>query len=145
MYQVYRVIDDDTLDSLCSRFSICSDELVRINGFDSFSSGDLIVVPDNSLYFSYVVKVGDTMFDIARKYDQSVDMLYRINGIKEGDYIYPNQEILIPKRDVSLYMTGSNDTLDGVSRSLGISVDDIIGNNSNLSLMPEQIIVYKRG
>ena len=144
MYQVYRVIDDDTLDSLCSRFSISSDELVRINGFDSFDVGDLIVVPDRSFYFSYFVKSGDTMYDIARRYDQDVNMLYRINGIKEGDFIYPNQEVLIPKRGVFLYMTG-DDSLSDVSNSIGVSISDIIDSNPNLLLMPDQVIVYKRG
>ena len=145
MYQVYRITDDDTLDSLALSMNTTTDELLRINGFDSFDIGDLIVVPSNDLYFSYTVKNGDSLYSIADKYNQDLDVLYAINGIKVGDYIYPNQKILIPKRGVSIYMTKDDDTLEMISDSIGVSISDILSDNSNLSLMPDQIIVYKRG
>ena len=145
MYQVYKILDGDTFDSLALNFNISGDELVRINGFSDFSVGDLIVVPNNDMYFTYTVKSGDTMYSIASKFDRNVDDLYLINGIKEGDYIYPNQEIMIPNRDVSIYYTSADDTLNGVSKSIGINVDDIVYNNSDLLLMPNQIIVYRKG
>ena len=97
------------------------------------------------MYFSYVVRNGDTMYDIARRYGQDVNLLYEINGIKEGDYIYSNQEILIPKSDTSVYVTRDNDTLNSISDNIGVSVSDIISDNPNLLLFPEQVIVYKRG
>lgn len=145
MYQVYRITDDDTLDSLALRMNTTSDELLRINGFDSFDIGDLIVVPSNDLYFSYTVKNGDNLSSIARKFNQDLDVLYAINGIKVGDFIYPNQKIFIPKQGVSIYMTKDSDTLEIISNSIGVSISDILSDNSNLSLMPDQIIVYKRG
>ena len=145
MYQVYKVLDGDTFDSLALNFNVSSDELYRINGFNSFNVGDLIVVPNNDMYFSYTVKLGDTMYSIASKFDKNLDDLYLINGIKEGDYIYPDQEILIPNRDVSIYYTDNDDTLNSVSNNIGVDVNDIISNNSNLLLMPGQIIVYRKG
>lgn len=141
---MYKTIDGDTFDSLALRFDISSDELVRINGFDSFNIGDMIVVPNNDMYMSYSVRPGDTMFSISNKFNQDLDVLYLINGIKEGDYIYPNQEILIPRNDVSIYLTRDNDTLGSISNVIGVSVSDIIDDNSDLILMPEQIIVYRR-
>lgn len=144
MYQVYKIIDNDTLDSLASRMNVTASELVRLNGISNFNVGDLIVVPSNDLYFSYVVKSGDSLYSISEAYDQDVDVLYAINGIKEGDYIYPNQEILIPKNDVFVYMTKDGDTLDYISNMIGVSTSDILDSNSNLSLMPDQAIVYKR-
>ena len=145
MYQVYKVLDGDTFDSLALNFNISSDELFRINGFNNFNVGDLIIVPNNGMYFSYTVMPGDSMFSIANKYNQSLNDLYLINGIKEGDYIYPNQEILIPNNDVFLYYTRNGDTLSDVSNSIGVSISDIISDNSNLLLMPEQVIAYKKG
>lgn len=144
MYQVYKVLDDDTLDSLALRMNTTASELVRLNGVSDFNIGDLIVVPSNDLYFSYIVKQGDSLYSIAKEYDQDIAVLYAINGIKEGDYIYPNQDILIPRQDVSVYMTKDDDTLQMVSNTIGVSMDDILKDNSSLSLMPEQIIVYKR-
>lgn len=144
MYQVYKIINNDTLDSLASRMNVTASELVRLNGISNFNVGDLIVVPSNDLYFSYVVKSGDSLYSISEAYDQDVDVLYAINGIKEGDYIYPNQEILIPKNDVFVYMTKDGDTLDYISNMIGVSTSDILDSNSNLSLMPDQAIIYKR-
>ena len=144
MYQVYKVLDGDTFDSLALNFNVSSDELVRINGFSDFNVGDLIVVPNNGMYFSYTVMPGDTMYSIANKFGQDLNDLYLINGIKEGDYIYPNQEIMIPNSSVSVYFTREGDTVSSVSDSIGVSVSDIIDNN-DLVLMPEQIIVYRKG
>ena len=74
MYKVYEVKSDDTLDSIARKVGISSDSLIRINGFDDFSSGDLIVVPDNSMYFSHIVKQGDSLYDISRKYNQDLNL-----------------------------------------------------------------------
>lgn len=146
MYQVYEILDGDTLESIANRVDITSDEIIRLNGMDmsEFISGNLIVLPKNNMYYTYTVKAGDNLYNIAKTYNQDLNVLYAINGLDEGDYIYPNEEILIPKRDVSIYLTRENDTLDSVSRNLGISVSDIVKNNNNLYLMPEQMIMYKR-
>lgn len=143
MYQVYKVLDGDTFDSLSSNFNVSSEELTRINGFSDFSVGDLIVVPNNGMYFTYIVRFGDTMYSIASKFDMSINDLYLINGIKEGDYIYPDQEILIPNRDVSIYYTVDSDTLDSVSDNIGVDIETITSNN-DLLLVPGQIIVYRK-
>ncbi len=145
MYQVYKVLDGDTFDSLALNFNVSGEELTRINGFSDFSVGDLIVVPNNDMFFKYTVKSGDTMYSVASKFDKNLDDLYLINGIKEGDYIYPNQEILIPNRDVSIYYTDSEDTLNSISTRIGVDINDIVSNNSDLLLMPNQIIVYRKG
>ena len=132
-------------DSLALDFNVSGDELSRINGFSDFNVGDLIVVPNNEMYFKYIVKSGDTMYSIASKFDKNLNDLYLINGIKEGDFIYPNQEIMIPNRDVSIYYTDSEDTLNSVSNSIGVDINEIISDNSDLLLMPDQIIVYRKG
>lgn len=136
-------MEGDTLDSIANKVGISSFDLIRINGKSSFSTGDLIVVPNNSLYFSYYVKSGESLYDIARRFNQSVDVLYQVNGIKEGDYIYPNQEILIPNSDVSFYVTVDGDTLSTISSNSGVSVSDIVNDNSDLLLVPGQLVIFK--
>lgn len=37
VYQVYKVVDGDTFDSLALNFNVSSDELTRINGFSDFN------------------------------------------------------------------------------------------------------------
>ncbi len=44
----------------------------------------------------YVVKRGDTLFSIARKYRSSLNTLMRLNGLKPTDVIKPGQVLKIP-------------------------------------------------
>lgn len=48
---------------------------------------------DDSRY--HIVERGDTLSGISRQYSVSVDELRRLNGIREGEYIYPRQKILL--------------------------------------------------
>lgn len=143
MYSVYKFLDDDSLDDLAFRMNTTVDELERLNGIKDFGVGDLIVVPNNGLYVSYTVKSGDSLYNIAKMYNQDIDVLYAINGIKKGDYIYPGQEILIPSQSSSIYSTRDGDTLSIVSEKMGVSISDIIDDNPNLYLAPDQLIVHK--
>ena len=65
MYQVYKILDGDTLESIACRNDCTCDELIRLNGIDEsqFISDSYIVVPNsNRLYSIYVVKNGDTLY-----------------------------------------------------------------------------------
>ena len=143
MYQVYKVVDGDTFSSIADRFSVDASFLESLNGFSSFNVGDMIVVPNNSLYITYVVKNGDSLYSIANKYNQDVNILYNINGIKEGDYIYPGQELLIPRDGVFTYMTISGDTIKSVSSKSGIPISELISDNDFI-LEPEQLIIFNK-
>lgn len=71
---------------------------------------------DNNNYFTYyTIEKGDNLYEIARKYNINPKLLAAINGIKDNEYIYPNQELLIPKSGYSYYITAEGDTLSGVS------------------------------
>ena len=147
MYQVYRILDDDTLDSLAMRMNIDSEEICRLNGIDfsQFIPGEFIVLPkQNDLYFIYIVKSGDSLYNVSKMYNIDLETLYAINGLDEGDYIYPGQELLLPKDGISIYSTKEGDSIESVSDYMDVSSLDLVRNNSNLYLMPDQIIIYKR-
>ena len=60
------------------------------------------ILNDNSTYFTYyTIESGDNLYEIARKYNINPKLLAAINGIKDNEYIYPNQELLIPKSGYS--------------------------------------------
>ena len=49
-------------------------------------------------YFDYYTVVnGDTLYKVAKDNNMDVSLLAQLNGIKEEDYIYPNQVLLMPK------------------------------------------------
>lgn len=44
----------------------------------------------------YIVKEGDTLWKIAKKYSTSINSIVMLNGIDESEDIYPGQKLLIP-------------------------------------------------
>src|SRR5574344_393619 len=98
MYEIYVTMYGDNLSSIADKFSISVDELERINGkIDTIAPGMQIVVPkSNRIPFNtYIVKQGDTIYDIARESNLNPKYLLMINGLNENDFIYPNQELII--------------------------------------------------
>ena len=61
------------------------------------------------------------------------------------DYIYPNQEILIPKSGYSYYITKEGDTVDMVANLFKIPSQDLIKNNGVVYLAEGQVLVNPRG
>ena len=45
----------------------------------------------------YVVKKGDTLWNIAKEFGSTVDGIARTNGIEDKNKIYPGQKLYIPK------------------------------------------------
>lgn len=149
MYQIYQVAPNDTIVSIAGRFNTTIDEIRRLNGLNLNTMvvpGNYIVIPniENDLYTRYTVVRGDNLYSIAQNNGTTVQTLVAINGLEENAFIYPNQEILIPRRDVGVYVTVQDDTLNGISEKSGVSVEDILRENQRLYLLPEQIIVYKK-
>lgn len=148
MFEIYRIMPGDTLEKISVNLGINVDELRRINGI----IGDPILIPgtnliipnrNNNTYIKYVVKRGDTIYDIARRNNIDKRILLLINGLNENDYIYPEQEILIPSENVRLYVTEDGDSLNSISENLGITITDMLRMNDTLFLSPDQIVVYR--
>ena len=95
-------------------------------------------------YSFYEIKKGDSLYKISKEYNVNTKLLAELNGLNLDDYIYPGQTILIPKRDVSYYITKDGDTLDGVSKIFDSSVDKIINQNKTIYLLPGQMIYFKK-
>ena len=47
---------------------------------------------------SYVVQSGDTLWDLAKKFNTTVDDIVELNDIENPDLIYPGQKLLILKK-----------------------------------------------
>lgn len=149
MYQIYQIAPNDTIVSIAGKFNTAIDEIRKINGMvlnTMLVPGNYIVVPNsgNDIYTRYVVVKGDNLYSIAQKNGTTVQSLVAINGLEENAFIYPNQEILIPRSDIGVYVTVEDDTLNGISDKSGVPVEDIIRENQRLYLLPDQIIVYKK-
>ncbi len=80
----------------------------------------------------YVVKFGDTLFSIARRYGTSVESIARANGIINPHRIYVGQTLVIPncrKAACLVHVVQHGDTLYSIARHYGTSVRAIARQN----------------
>lgn len=147
MYKVYKVVPGDTIESIAKKFNTSVKDLKEINNKDYIEIGELIVVPNNStdsFFNEYIVEKGDSLYAIARKYNMSLIDLLNINGLDKEDYIYPNQKILVPKDNVKVIITGNDETINSASKRLGLNTEELLYQNDNIFLLPEQLLIYKK-
>ena len=144
MYKVYRVENGETIESIADKLNISKTYLMDLNSlFGEVKEGDLIVIPNqNSIFESYIVKKGDNLYEISKKVNVDIEDLLKINGLDKDEYIYPGQEILIPKEGYSLYITKEENIKD-IAEKLGLTPSDIVSQNEYLNILPEQLIIYR--
>lgn len=151
MYSIYQVQSGDTLTSIANKYGIPINDLSSINGImmgTNLNPGDYIVVPkmdNDNLYFTrYTIKNGDTMYSIARRYNIDPKYLLRLNGLNENDTIYSGDYIFVPREDVKFYITEMDNTLNDVTRSLGVTPDELANQNNTIYLTNDQLFVYRK-
>lgn len=98
----YIVKKGDTLYSLSKRFNISVEELKRINNLTSntLTIGQVLKLTEdinnNEEYGTYIVKKGDSLWSISRKYNIPVNELIEINNLTNLT-LQIEQELLVPK------------------------------------------------
>ena len=149
MFESYILGKNESLLNVANKYNTSVKVLQDINNLyclDEIREGMEIVVPTESKdYFNYyVVEQGDSLYGIARKYNINPDLLANINGLDDDDYIYPNQQILIPKNGYSYYITAEGDTIDEVIRAFNSNRDKFLNENKTIYLMAGQLLVNKK-
>lgn len=149
MYRVYRIEPNDTLETIARKFSTDLETLKGLNGLENnynIVPSNMIVVPSpkKSIFETYIVQKGDNMYEIARRYRVNYNDLIKLNGLDTDEYIYPNQEILVPSKGVNVYITESEDTIETVANKLQAKPLDIMMQNETIYLQPDQLISYKK-
>lgn len=78
------------------------------------------------MYKIYVINEGDTLESIANKFSTSVDVLERINDIKQ---LIPGEEIIVPNNKeipFIIYKVNKGDTLFDIARRNSVNYKDLI-------------------
>lgn len=141
----YIVKEGDTLQKIADYYGISVLSLKEYNGIldEDLDVGMVLNIPYVQPLEYYTVKEGDDLYSIATKYSIPVEFLAKLNGLKVGEYIYPKQELLVPKEGYKIYLTNKGDSINSVSNKLGVSINDIINNNKDLYIIENQLIIYK--
>jgi len=146
MYKVYQIKMGDTLDSIAAMFNMTKDEIIKLNGIDQLIVGMPIVVlnnKDQNWYDKYIVQQGDTLYNIALANNIALGDLVAINGLDKDSYIYPNQEIIIPKQEYQIYVTKENDNILEVLKKMDTNFTKLTSLNPEILLKEDQLLINK--
>ena len=87
-YQTYTVIKGDNLYSIARRFNTTQDEIMKLNNLSSnlLSIGQILKIPtvNTSNYQTYIVQKGDSLWNIAKKFNTTVDNIKTINNLSSN-------------------------------------------------------------
>lgn len=139
----YVVKKGDTLYGIANKYNVSIDNLKSYNNLstDSLSIGQIIKIPDNKTNSNeYVVKSGDSLYSISRKYGVSVDELMSVNNLK-STVLSVGQVLKIPNSgEVTnvIYTVKKGDSLWSIAKNNKTTVDAIVKlnnlSNANLSI-----------
>lgn len=137
----YVVKKGDTLYSIAKTYNTTVDNIKKLNNLTSntLSIGQKIRLNDQidnpKEDNTYIVKSGDTLYSIAKKFNIKVDNLKEANNLT-SNMLSLNQKLIIPKisnkEDYLLYTVKKGDNLYNIANSYNTTVSDIMSLN-NLS------------
>ena len=149
MFEKYRLKYGEDLSDVANRYDTTEDYLKEINNiyFNDMVKPDMeIVIPKkkDEYYIVYTIEKGDSLYGISKKYNINPELLSSLNGLEEDDYIYPGQEIMIPRGGYSYYITKQGDTIETVLKAFNVSKDQFDKYNKTIYLLPGQLLVNKK-
>lgn len=114
--------------SISRKFDITVDELKNANNLSSnlLSVGQNLIIPSKEKSGNeYIVKKGDTLYSVAKKYNTSVDNLKSINNIIT-DSLSIGQVLKLPTTITeSTHTVKKGDSLYAIAKEYNTSVDEL--------------------
>lgn len=154
----YTVKKGDSLYQIAIKYGTTVNELKKINNLtnNSLSIGQVLKLPDkdvntNKETNTYIVKKGDSLYQIASTYGTTVNELKKINNLS-SNLLNVGQIIILPTKietettEYDLYIVKKGDSLYQISRKYNITTDELkkINNlNTNLLNIGQQLKVPK--
>lgn len=148
--ETYIVKEGDNIATIAKKYNISIVDLINQNNLENvyyLEPGLELIIPEERAplgFTYYTVKKGDNLYEIAKHYNISVKDLSELNGLEIGEYIYPEQRILVPEEGVEVYITKEKDTIQTIIDKLGTNREEIFVYNPKIYLLPEQLIAYRR-
>lgn len=154
-YSTYIVKSGDTLSVIARKLNTTVNELVQLNDLSNpnlIYPGEILKVPNikrsasNSVstkqYIkTYIVRSGDTLSSIAKKFHTTVETLVEVNAISNPNLIYPGQVLKIEssgrvkdgKGFRDYYVVQKGDSLSTIAKRFNKSKEELLENNNILS------------
>lgn len=152
----YTVKRGDTLWGIAKKFGVTVSAVVNANNIRNpnlIYVEEVFIIPhmtsaESFEYTLYTVRRGDTLWGISRKFGTSINSIVALNGIKNPNLIYAGEVFKIPSarsEQAVIYTVKRGDTLWGISRKFGTTVENLVKLNSvknpNLIYAGEKLII----
>ena len=138
--KIYTVIKGDSLYKIAQKYHTTVDELKKLNNLSSsnLTIGMKLKIPTSSSTtnneemspstktYTYQVKKGDTLYQIAKKNNTSVAKLKKLNNLSSNTLTI-GQTLLIPssKEEYFIYIVVKGDTLYQIAKKNNTTIDEI--------------------
>jgi LysM repeat protein len=141
----YKVVIGDTLWKISQKYETTLDEIYKANpNYNKntiLMAGDVVNVPQGGQGLAYTVIKDDTPWTISNTFNVKMNDFLIVNGLQEGQHIYPGQKVIIPGNNTAslkmkpiktiiIYTVVKGDDLWNISIKYGIPFHEIISLNS---------------
>ena len=152
----YIVKKGDTLYSISQKYNIPVQDIINLNNLNTnnLTVGQKLLIKSNSLPpTTYIVKEGDTLFAIARKYNTTPQVLKELNNLTTNTLSIGQilkvpgiEEEIIEEDEYDIYTVEKNDSLWKISQKYNIPVTELIdiNNLNNLTLQIGQKLLVPK-
>ncbi len=131
----YRVKEGDTLTALAVAFNLSVAELRDINQLenDNLRIGQVLYLTSDGIHANTaIVQPGDTLTDLAQRFNTSVEALQIANNLA-NTRIFPGQRLSLPSDADTVpdtYVVRSGDTLYDIAVAFNMTTDQLIARNN---------------
>lgn len=154
----YTVKSGDTLYKIATQNNTTVDILKELNNLSSntLSIGQVLKLPSTEIIeipsttITYTIKLGDTLYSIAKKYDTTVDKIKQLNNLTSNT-LSIGQQLQIPTTSfietpttTVTYTVVPGDTLYSIARKFNTTVNNIKSLNNlsnNLLVVGQQLLI----
>ncbi|MBO5150756.1 MAG: LysM peptidoglycan-binding domain-containing protein, partial [Methanobrevibacter sp.] len=170
-YITYTVKSGDNLYDIANKYNTSVNSIKNLNNLTSnfLSIGQVLKIPTDSSqivgpnYITYIVRRGDSLYSIARKFDMTVDELIRLNNLK-SNVLNIGQSLKVKVAEFQLpseikecfgmgyseptyqtYTVKSGDSLYIIAKKFNTSVDNLVllNNLASNNLQIGQVLKIK--
>jgi len=126
----YKVVKGDSLYKIAKMYDISVEELKEVNKLSSnlLNIGQVLIIPTKTVLANdeYLVKKGDSLYQIAKMYGITVNELKELNNLS-SNLLSIGQILKVPqsKEDNSLYSVKKGDSLYQIAKTYGITVNEL--------------------